>query len=279
MEEPEGFEARPMSPFAAIAWTLGVTFLWLILAQALGSIRGSADDEIDLVTNGGCQAAAYLLGLFGILRIHAPDASIRKFVAVRKTHVLFFVAAPLLAVTVKAFTDVAYDAIVRKFPLDHEGAVESLILEASFAKRIALFAVVVVIGPIVEELLFRGAIVQGLRKTQPLTVVATISSAVFALAHTQWQAFVPLAACGAALVALRLASGSLLPGLLMHATYNLIAFVEVLRSPAHGDDETTKYWLPLLALGIVGTGVLLWLVRAISNTDAARSARQLDEAA
>ncbi len=275
MEEPEGFEARPMSPFAAIGWTLAITFVWLALAVVLASVRGSGATD-DLVTNGGCQAAIYLLGLFCILRVHAPEASIRQFVALRKTHVLFFLAAPLMAVTVRALTNVAYDLIVHRFPTGHEGATEALILDAGPVRQAAIFVMIVVVGPIVEELIFRGAIVQGLRKTTSLPVVAVVSAAAFALAHPQWQAFLPLMLCGGALVILRLASGSLVPGLLMHATYNAVEFVELFRSRAHGDEQA-RLRLPLFVLGLVGTAILLLLVRAIANTQSARSARELDE--
>jgi uncharacterized protein len=228
------------------------------------------------VTNGGCMAAIYLLGLFCILRVHAPEASIRQYVAFRKTHVLFFLAAPLMAVTVNAFDGVVYGFIARRFPTGHEGVTEGLILDAAPVSRAALFAIIVVVGPIVEELIFRGAIVQGLRKTTTLPVVAVVSAAVFALAHLEWQKFLPVMLCGGALVILRLASGSLVPGLLMHVTYNAVEFVEVLRSRAHGDEEA-RFRLPLFVLGLVGTAILLLLVRAIANTEAARSARKLDE--
>jgi membrane protease YdiL (CAAX protease family) len=276
MDEPEGFEARPMTPFAAVGWTLAITFVWLALASVLASARGAGEADIDLVTDGGCQAAVYLLGLFCILRVHAPEASIRQFVALRKTHVLFYVAAPLMAVTVCAFANVAYGVILGRFPTGHEGVEDALILDASPGKQAALFAIIVIVGPIVEELIFRGAIVQGLRKTTSLPVVAVVSAAAFALAHPQWQAFLPLMLCGGALVILRLASGSLVPGLLMHATYNAVEFVELFRSRAHGDEQV-RFRLPLFVLGLVGTAILLLLVRTIANTDAARSARQLDE--
>jgi hypothetical protein len=277
MEEPEGFEPRPMSPFAAVGWTLGITFVWLALAAVLANARGAGPADIDLVTDGGCQAAVYLLGLFCILRVHAPEASIRQFVAFRKTHVLFLLAAPLMAVTVSAFTNVAYGFIVRRFPTGHEGVIDSLILDATSGKRAALFVIIVVVGPIVEELIFRGAIVQGLRKTSSLAVVAVVSAVTFAIAHEEWQAFLPLMICGGALVALRLASGSLVPGLVMHATYNAVEFATVLRSRVHGDEEA-RFRLPLFVLGLIGTAILMLLVRAIANTHAARSARQLDEA-
>jgi hypothetical protein len=274
MEEPE-FEAPPMSPFAAIGWTLGVTVLWMLLAGLVASVRGSS--EPDLITTGGCVAASYVLGLFGILRLHAPEASIRRFLALRKTHVLFFLAAPLLAVTVRAFSDVLYDLIVTRYPLPPEVNTDAIILAASPARRAAFFAVLVVAGPAAEEVLFRGAIVQGLRKTEPMIVAGAISAGVFALAHVTWQEFAPIFVCGGVLAALRLASGSLWPGLLMHATFNAIGFVLVFRSTS--SEEITKHQVPLVLLGLAGTGVILWLLRALSNTEAAQRARQLDHRA
>ncbi len=43
-----------------------------------------------------CQAIAYLVGLFLILRVHAPEAGIRDFLGVRPTHWLFYPLAVAL---------------------------------------------------------------------------------------------------------------------------------------------------------------------------------------
>ncbi|HVY47601.1 MAG TPA: CPBP family intramembrane glutamic endopeptidase, partial [Minicystis sp.] len=259
-DEPEPWEPRPMSALAAIGWALGVTFVYVLLLQLAAALRSQPD--VDFVTAAGCQVAAYLLGLFLILRVHAPDASIRSFVALRKTHPLFFALGPLLGITVKAFADPLYDFILTKWPTGSEGVFESQVIASSSAKRAVLFVLIALVSPAIEELFFRGALVQPLKKTSSAVVVGAVVTASFALIHLEWQAFLPLLLTGAVMIVLRLASGSLVPSFLMHATFNGVGFLEVIRSQTHGD-ETKHYVVPLVLLGVTGTAILLALTRAV----------------
>jgi membrane protease YdiL (CAAX protease family) len=83
-------------------------------------------------------------------------------------------------------------------------------------------AVVVVIAPIVEELTFRGVGFALLaRFATALAFVGT--SAAFAAAHGLVNGFPALFLFGAAVAFLRLRTGSLYPGMLLHASFNALA--------------------------------------------------------
>jgi CAAX protease family protein len=83
-------------------------------------------------------------------------------------------------------------------------------------------AVVVLIAPVVEELTFRGAGIALLaRFGTALAFVGT--SAAFAAAHGLVNGFPALFLFGAAVAFLRLRTGSLYPGMLLHASFNALA--------------------------------------------------------
>jgi membrane protease YdiL (CAAX protease family) len=101
---------------------------------------------------------------------------------------------------------------------------------ASLALRIPMALVVVSLGPLVEELLFRGALLSALLRRMPTGWAIAISSLLFACVHLPdlgflWYAVPNLALLAAALAWLRLRSGSLWPAVVAHGMNNLLVVV------------------------------------------------------
>jgi membrane protease YdiL (CAAX protease family) len=95
--------------------------------------------------------------------------------------------------------------------------------DSSKAVQFALnAAVVVIVAPIVEELTFRGL---GFRLLAPLgSVVAVLGTAVaFAADHGLVEGFPALLLFGITVALVRLRTGSLYPGMLLHASFNAFA--------------------------------------------------------
>ena len=93
------------------------------------------------------------------------------------------------------------------------------------AKQYVANAIVVaVVAPIVEELLFRGL---GYSLLQPFGRLPAIAGVglTFAAVHGLLAGFVVLALFGAVLAWLRSRTDSVIPGMLVHGTYNAIALV------------------------------------------------------
>ncbi|TPG10604.1 CPBP family intramembrane metalloprotease [Rhodanobacter glycinis] len=93
--------------------------------------------------------------------------------------------------------------------------------------RIPLVLVVVSVGPLAEELLFRGVLLSALLQRWHVGWSVVISSLVFALIHLpglqfQWYALPDLALLALALTWLRLRSGSIWPAVLAHGLNNLV---------------------------------------------------------
>ena len=94
--------------------------------------------------------------------------------------------------------------------------------------RMPLVLVVVSLGPVVEELLFRGVLMSALMQRWQTGWAMAASSLVFALVHLpglqwQWFALPDLLLLALLLAWLRLRSGSIWPGVLAHGINNLLA--------------------------------------------------------
>ncbi|GAB3784167.1 CPBP family intramembrane glutamic endopeptidase [Dyella agri] len=101
---------------------------------------------------------------------------------------------------------------------------------ASTGLRVALTLTVTSIGPLVEELLFRGVLLSALLRRLRTAWAVLASAALFALVHLPdlrwlWYALPNLALLGVVLAWLRLRSGSLWPAVIAHACNNLLAML------------------------------------------------------
>ncbi len=100
--------------------------------------------------------------------------------------------------------------------------------ETPMALRIALAIAVTTLGPLVEEVLFRGALLSAFLQRWRTGVAVLLSTLLFVLVHLpgmhyQWYGLPDLLLLALALSGLRLASGSIWPAVLAHAANNLLA--------------------------------------------------------
>jgi membrane protease YdiL (CAAX protease family) len=96
----------------------------------------------------------------------------------------------------------------------------------AFAANVVLFAV---IAPFVEELTFRGAGQSLLRVFGRLPAIVTVGVA-FGLAHGLVEALLVLVPFGIGLAWLRDRTGSVVPGMVVHAVFNATALVVIVVS-------------------------------------------------
>ena len=90
-----------------------------------------------------------------------------------------------------------------------------------------LFAAVVFVAPVVEEIFFRGFVFAGLRSRYDWRKAAAISAALFAAAHMQITFFIPAFVLGYAFAYLYQKSNSIWPGIIIHALVNGLALIAV----------------------------------------------------
>jgi membrane protease YdiL (CAAX protease family) len=80
-----------------------------------------------------------------------------------------------------------------------------------------------VLGPIAEELVFRGLLYGWLRGFLPFWLTAILTSVLFGLVHGEWAHVIVATILGFALAVIRERSGSLWPPILAHCVNNLVA--------------------------------------------------------
>jgi hypothetical protein len=86
-----------------------------------------------------------------------------------------------------------------------------------------LFAFIAcVLAPVVEELMFRGFLLNALLRYMPIALAAVFSALLFGAAHASWSAFAPLAGAGLVLAAVYYRTGALSASMIAHAGFNTI---------------------------------------------------------
>jgi tetratricopeptide (TPR) repeat protein len=100
-----------------------------------------------------------------------------------------------------------------------------LIKYALSASPVAAILAIVIVGPIAEEIIFRGLIYGSLEKRLRVFGAMLISSFLFALAHLQVTHFIPIFCLGMALNWARWKSGSLGLPILLHVLNNGVALL------------------------------------------------------
>lgn len=88
------------------------------------------------------------------------------------------------------------------------------------------FVVLVILTPLFEEALFRGFLYGKLRKVPlPWWLPAIVVSALFGLAHLQWNVGLDVFCLSMVACALREVTGSIWAGILLHMAKNMLAFL------------------------------------------------------
>jgi membrane protease YdiL (CAAX protease family) len=258
---PPPEKTRPMSYIGAVMWITGthLGFLWLVfLAIAL---RETASR--DVITQVMCQALAYVMALFLVLRVHAPEASIREFVALRPTHAALYPLGALLggsiavpAAWLLGFIEQRFPPPERQFDFIH------LFYDSDSATRVLIAVSVVLLGPMLEELLFRGAVFGPLLQDKSPLAVVLVSAALFALVHQEPRRLLPIFAVGLVLGYVRYLSGSLLPAMALHASFNALPFVGLFASDGPPDPAAASEQLEVTTV-LIASALALAALAAI----------------
>jgi membrane protease YdiL (CAAX protease family) len=256
-EHPER-EPRPVTFLAAAGWTIA---LKLLFATSLGVLEAVHPGAItDIVTITAARLLAVSVILFGMLRVHEPEASVRRVVSLRQPAILSLLLALVIggALAIPASWIGSFVAAhVPKDPQETE-LLEKLFAADTQAKRAVLFAAVVVILPSCDELFFRGALFTSLKRGRRAEVVVLATAAYDALLNLESLnprgMLVPLALL-VAVGWIRAVTGSVVPAIAAR-----VAFFAVLVGPdtfGRPDVPTTRPWLIGAAVAAVISFVAL----------------------
>lgn len=124
---------------------------------------------------------------------------------------------PILAII---FTCVLLVAKLLNYTPPQEPIYELIFKEQRPHLLMVISAMVAFIGPVIEEIFFRGFLYSALKKSLNITAAMLITACIFSLLHTNVLGFVPITALGLFLAYLREKTGSLIPSITVHIIHN-----------------------------------------------------------
>lgn len=219
LPSPEERKDRPLSFGAAALWTLVALFLYAFFVGMTNSMREGA--LFDPVSRTGCQALAYALVFFGILRFHEPEASIRRVLALRMPPVLAILLAIAVGAALALPSDMLDDVLDAHFPRPErdQEALDRLFAATTVGKRVALVVTLVVVQPVLDELFFRGALFTPLRRTRRPEMVVLATAAFETLGMLSPRDVVAFLAASLVFAWMRSATGSVFPSMLARIAF------------------------------------------------------------
>ena len=162
-QPPEAVE-RPLSFLAAAFWTLLVAVLLGVGIAVVDSAHPGA--FVDVVTVATCKLLAYSLVLFGILRVHEPQASIRHLLALRRPPAVLVLLGTAVGAGLSPGAMWLDGVFAKRYPASPAEleAYERIFDAPTASKKVALLLALVVVMPVCDELFFRGALFTPLKR-------------------------------------------------------------------------------------------------------------------
>lgn len=270
---------RSITTYVALAaWTLLAVFLLAQTVALVAWLRPAA--RSDVMTLGAASALAFVGVTFGVLTTHRDDRPLRETLGLRPTAPALAVFGIALGLVLQVPATQLRGWIETLYPTPEAVllAKAALFGDGSPRQVLALLVSVVCIGPLVEEIFFRGALFRMAYRGVGIVGAAVATGILFTLGHIELREFPALLLVAAVLSHLRAASGSLVPCLALHVTFNAATTVGVL-TDVYSLTEPTDFGPAATALGWVATGGLVFAVQYVAaSSDEAEQARSEDGA-
>jgi membrane protease YdiL (CAAX protease family) len=261
------------SHFDAVVWTAGVTFTFLLVA---GVVHGQAE-QIDSVKIAALQLAVYLSActLFSWRR---EGKSFSELFALRWTSpwllLLCLLLGPALLGPVQTLGRLV-EHFAPESP-EHVRDVIAALLPRDQLHAVLLFVLLGLGGPLVEELLFRGAIYTALRPGFAAASALWTATLCFTLAHPTPRDWLVILLPALVLTLVRAQSGSLWASFLAHAGFNGTRLIGLWWVKGKSIEVPVRYEIGGWALCAVLLAAVLLIAR---RSGLAREARAVDEVA
>ena len=243
----------------ALAWTAFVTAaLWLGLVLLVIAFPHASQSIVWL---GLVQVFVYALVLGLFLKTVGGDA--RRTFALEPAPIGVCLVAFVLGLLLQVPGTLLTNAVEHFYPTAPSLLAERVarITPHSSLDACGIFLVVGVLGPLVEELFFRGALFGALRRGHPLSATTVTVALCFALGHLDPRALFPLFVVALALGEVRELSGSIWPGFALHSAFNS-ATLSVVFSGGSVDGAPPRMPLAVVIVGCAGSAALLYWLRA-----------------
>jgi membrane protease YdiL (CAAX protease family) len=248
-----------MGPLAAVVWSAVFFLVRLVAIGVTAAARPGADN--DIVNQGACIVLAASVTIFGIVRVHSPESSLRASLGLRSMSLLQALLSMLTGAGLMPAFTTAEELILKRWPYSDEErqAFEGLFRASTVHARVALVVVAVVVVPVVLEVFFRGAVFSELARATSTRVAAVVTACCFALWHAELRALPTAFALGLVMARLRDQTRSVLAPVLAVLAFGALDGISVLRGvdPAANVAYPTRMvvggaLMAVLALAAVG---------------------------
>jgi len=197
--------------------TAAAAFLLFALSLAGPSLAGEPSPSVILLSRlGFALALLWLLARSGGEEERGIFAV--SFAAVRAGFSGYWLAMP--GIVAAALLGHGLAAWIGDGPVAPQDAIRLFQSRTAMADRLALLLLAAVVGPVAEELFFRGALQSAVSRVSGPRRAILVCGLLFALIHLDPVRFLPLAVLGCALGMLREATGGLLAPVVAHALHN-----------------------------------------------------------
>jgi membrane protease YdiL (CAAX protease family) len=262
---PGSKNTRPLAPFTLAAAALWVSALWFlehVCFDMTEAARPGAATDIVSVT--ACVVLATSAVVFGIVRVHAPEESLREVLGVEATGPLSVLLAAVAGAGLAPVLSTVEDLIAQRWPYDDPEAAQNVQALLSSSTRFALVASVFLIIPLAQEVFFRGILFgeleRNLEETEGTSLVPAIvaTSLLFAVFSLDWRAMPTALVLGLALGWMRARTNALVAPVAAHLAYCAVEGLPILRGADPSDDIV--YSPKWIAAGAAATTVALALM-------------------
>jgi membrane protease YdiL (CAAX protease family) len=228
---------RPLTLPAAALWA---TALWLLEHVCFEVTEAARPGALtDIVSVSACVVLATSVIVFAMLRIHAPERSLRATLGVRAVGPLRLVLAVAAGAGLCPAMSTIDDLVAKRWPYDDAEAVANMQKLLASSTHLSLVLGVFVIIPLAREVFFRGVLFGeldrwaggggGTRKGGGGAVVAVVATTVlFTVYSLDWRSMPTALVLGLALGWLRARTGSLLAPVVAHLAFWAVEGIPIL---------------------------------------------------
>jgi membrane protease YdiL (CAAX protease family) len=262
-----------MSFFVAALWSIAALLAFDLVAIVLLAVRPAA--LYDPVSGALCQAFGFVGALFFLVLVYERERPLSQVLGFRRTNGWLPLLAVALGVALQAPLDLISSVTQKFFPLSDQtrSAMEQFLDVSTLRRKIALLVAAGLVGPVVEEVFFRGGIFRGLRRTHSAGITLLGISLLFAGAHRDLRNALPDFLGGLAMGYVRIMSGSIWPAILLHVAFNSTTVVLLVRD----GPEAPPFSVVVNAVAMVSTLGLVALFRGIAvRSERCAQAREED---
>lgn len=276
---------RPLSLPTAALWATALWLLEHICFEITESVRPGA--ITDIVNVSACVVLATSVIAFAMLRVHAPDDSVRATLGVRVVGPVRLLLSAAAGAGLCPALSTLDDLVAKRWPYDDPAALESVQKLVASSSHLGLVICVFVIMPLAREIFFRGLLFGQLERepsespagatdsgSSGATAAFLATTLLFTVFSLDWRSMPSAFVLGLALGWLRLRTGSLVAPLVAHLAFWSVEGIPILRGadPAADVAYSIRWIAGTAAVALASLVVLAAEKRGVQRS--AFSARQ-----